>query len=55
MRPGTKAIICVVAEAFAIDLWLIHQGHETISSCVRQSRCARIATAVLAGHLLTAV
>jgi hypothetical protein len=52
VRPGNWAACGLVGSALAIDVALIRNGQDPISTCVRTSRIGKAVTALLAAHLV---
>jgi hypothetical protein len=52
LKPGDYAAVGLIGSALAIDVVLLRNNCEAISSCVRRSRTAKVITALLAAHLL---
>jgi hypothetical protein len=55
MRPGNWAACGLVGAALVADVALLKTGQDPISSCVRTSRVGKVATALLAAHLLATI
>ena len=41
-RPGEWVALGLVAEALAIDVWLIRRRHDTVSTCIRTALALQI-------------
>lgn len=54
-RPGLVIAVGLVAEALIADVWLLRKGHDSISTCVRESPGARRATRWLSAHLTDSI
>lgn len=54
-RPGAVIAVALFAEALAADVWLVRKGHESISTCVRESATGRRATRWLCAHLTDSI
>lgn len=51
LRPGDWVALGLVAEALAVDVWLIRHRHDTISTCVRTALALQILYAGVGLHL----
>ncbi len=49
--PAVVGWVVVLGVAFAVDTWLIRNGHRTLSHVARSSAHSRRVTRMLAGHL----
>lgn len=55
LAPGEVVALALVAEALLADAWLIRNGHDAISTCVRRSPTARRVTRYLSAHLTDSI
>ena len=51
LRPGDWAALGLVAQALAIDVWLIRRRQDTISSCVRTLLVLQVLYGAIGLHL----
>lgn len=51
LRPGDWVALGLVAQALAIDVWLIRRRHDTISTCVRTAATLQVLYAAVGLHL----